>query len=89
MKQALSTLPPDAATYGVMVVLVPPAGSTRSSRHSAVIQLRAKAARIFDQEVAAANDDPDVLEVRLCRYTVGRTQIIDEWTRPANVQVAA
>lgn len=71
--------PQRKAIFGITSVLTPSPGLRH--RCSPAYRDEAVAIRKFGEAVSDGMTDTDVLEIRLCRYTVGRTQIVQTWTR--------
>ena len=73
----------DVATYGVVIALTPSPGLRH--RCSPVIATREEAENWYAGVVSVTGKNEDIQEVRLCRYTVGRTQVLSTWTKPVEV----
>lgn len=68
-------------TFGVVSCIAP--GEGPKHRHYPIMATRNEAVAAFDQEVDAARFDLSVMRVALVRYTVGKTELLDEWHRGA------
>lgn len=72
----------DRGSFGVSVCVTPSVGSTFACRQSGLIHSEQAATDRFARDVAQAAFDESIYRISLCRYTSGKTELIDEWVRP-------
>lgn len=67
--------------FNVVAKMEPGEGVSQRHRVSPSWKTLEEADAKFGPMIREAAFDKDVLELRLCRYTVGRTEVINCWTR--------